>query len=184
MNKVPPEERTPYVIVAFQECERMNTLTNEIRRSLKELDLGLKVTRMSIFLNHKIQYVFLNIFMYVLCIFSLILFNVLCCGFIKLQGELTITSDMEDLGNALYLDGMPESWAKRAYPSLFGLAQWYADLLLRVKELETWVSDFQLPAAVWLAGFFNPQSFLTAIMQQVRVLSDDWWAELLIQLSH
>ena len=43
MNKVPPEERTPYVIVAFQECERMNTLTNELKRSLKELDLGLKV---------------------------------------------------------------------------------------------------------------------------------------------
>ena len=45
MNKVPPEERTPYVIVAFQECERMNTLTNEMKRSLKELDLGLKVKR-------------------------------------------------------------------------------------------------------------------------------------------
>lgn len=41
MNKV--EERTPYVIVAFQECERMNYLTGEMRRSLKELDLGLKV---------------------------------------------------------------------------------------------------------------------------------------------
>lgn len=74
---------------------------------------------------------------------------------------------MEALGNSLFLDGMPESWAKRAYPSLYGLTQWYADLLLRIKELETWVSDFQLPAAVWLAGFFNPQSFLTAIMQQV-----------------
>lgn len=37
------EERSPYVVVAFQECERMNTLTNEIKRSLKELDLGLKV---------------------------------------------------------------------------------------------------------------------------------------------
>ncbi len=34
------EDKTPYVLVALQECERMNTLTNEIR---KELDLGLKV---------------------------------------------------------------------------------------------------------------------------------------------
>lgn len=41
MGKV--EERTPYVIVAFQECERMNYLTSELKRSLKELDLGLKV---------------------------------------------------------------------------------------------------------------------------------------------
>ena len=49
------EERTPYVIVCFQvflppllcllalqECERMNTMVAEMRRSLKELDLGLK----------------------------------------------------------------------------------------------------------------------------------------------
>jgi len=37
------EEQTPYVIVSLQECERMNGLMNEIRRSLKELHLGLKV---------------------------------------------------------------------------------------------------------------------------------------------
>lgn len=41
----------------------------------------------------------------------------------------------------------------------------YSDLLLRIKELENWTADFQLPAAVWLGGLFNPQSFLTAIMQ-------------------
>ena len=41
--KVPVEERTPYVIVAFQESERMNMLTSEMRRTLKELNLGLKV---------------------------------------------------------------------------------------------------------------------------------------------
>ncbi|KAK6170907.1 hypothetical protein SNE40_019193 [Patella caerulea] len=124
MGKVSLEERTPYIVVAFQECERMNMLTSEIRRSLKELDLGLK-------------------------------------------GELTITADMEDLSNALFLDTIPETWNKKAYPSLYGLGAWYADLLQRVKELETWTSDFQLPAAVWLGGFFNPQSFLTAIMQQM-----------------
>ena len=30
---------------------------------------------------------------------------------------------------------------------------------------EGWTSDFNLPSSVWLPGFFNPQSFLTAIMQ-------------------
>ncbi|XP_068770010.1 dynein axonemal heavy chain 9 [Struthio camelus] len=116
------EERTPYIVVAFQECERMNILTSEIKRSLKELDLGLK-------------------------------------------GELTMTSDMENLQNALFLDTVPESWIKRAYPSMASLGEWFADLLNRIRELETWTGDFSLPSAVWLAGFFNPQSFLTAIMQ-------------------
>ncbi|NWV62948.1 DYH17 protein, partial [Malurus elegans] len=116
------KEKTPYTVVALQECERMNILTHEIRRSLKELDLGL-------------------------------------------QGELTITSEMEDLSNALFYDSVPESWTRYAYPSLLSLATWYADLLLRIRELEVWTTDFVLPAAVWLAGFFNPQSFLTAIMQ-------------------
>lgn len=37
------EERTPYIIVAFQECERMNMLVREMKRTLKELELGLKV---------------------------------------------------------------------------------------------------------------------------------------------
>lgn len=38
------EEKTPYTVVALQECERMNTLLKEMRRSLKELDSGLKVS--------------------------------------------------------------------------------------------------------------------------------------------
>ncbi|XP_049940954.1 dynein beta chain, ciliary-like [Schistocerca serialis cubense] len=116
------EDRTPYVIVAIQECERMNALTSEMRRSLRELNLGLK-------------------------------------------GELTITSDMEDLEAALFMDTVPASWTKRAYPSMLTLGPWFVDFLLRLRELEEWSSDFQLPSAVWLAGFFNPQSFLTAIMQ-------------------
>ncbi|XP_039082400.1 dynein heavy chain 17, axonemal [Hyaena hyaena] len=117
-------EKTPYVVVAFQECERMNILTNEMRRSLKELNLGLK-------------------------------------------GELTITTDMEDLSIALFYDTVPDTWVARAYPSMMSLAAWFADLLLRIRELEAWTTDFALPTTVWLAGFFNPQSFLTAIMQSM-----------------
>lgn len=35
-------DRTPYVIVCLQECERMNTLIFTIRSSLTDLDMGLK----------------------------------------------------------------------------------------------------------------------------------------------
>ncbi|XP_048221904.1 LOW QUALITY PROTEIN: dynein axonemal heavy chain 9 [Perognathus longimembris pacificus] len=118
------EERSPYIVVALQECERMNILTREIRRSLRELDRGLK-------------------------------------------GELTMASDMENLHNALYLDTVPESWARRAYPSTACLAAWFLDLLSRIKELEAWTGNFAMPPTVWLTGFFNPQSFLTAIMQSM-----------------
>lgn len=37
------EERTPYQVVALQECEQMNVLTQEIKQSLSSLNLGLKV---------------------------------------------------------------------------------------------------------------------------------------------
>lgn len=36
-------ERSPYISVCLQECERMNLLLAEIKKSLNELDLGLKV---------------------------------------------------------------------------------------------------------------------------------------------
>nr|XP_020145462.1 dynein heavy chain 11, axonemal [Microcebus murinus] len=114
--------RNPYVLVCFQECERMNILIREIRASLQQLDLGLK-------------------------------------------GELTLSPDMEAQQSALSYDTVPDTWSKLAYPSTYGLAQWFNDLLLRCRELDTWTQDLALPAVVWLSGFFNPQAFLTAIMQ-------------------
>lgn len=59
-----------------------------------------------------------------------------------LKGELTITSEMEVLENALFLDQVPQIWAARAYPSLLGLTSWFVDLLMRLRELETWSTDF------------------------------------------
>ena len=38
-------ERSPYSSVFLQECERMNLLLAEMRRSLLELDMGLKGER-------------------------------------------------------------------------------------------------------------------------------------------
>jgi dynein heavy chain, axonemal len=41
-GRVPPEERTPYINVAFQEANRMNRLLSAISQGLKEVRLGLK----------------------------------------------------------------------------------------------------------------------------------------------
>ncbi|KAK7945776.1 hypothetical protein WMY93_001504 [Mugilogobius chulae] len=117
-------ERSPYILVCFQECERMNTLISEIRRSLKELDLGLK-------------------------------------------GELAISSEMEKLQSALFFDNVPDTWTKLAYPSIYSLSVWFNDVLQRCKELDSWTQDLSLPSVVWLSGLFNPQSFLTAVMQSL-----------------
>ncbi|CAD7085079.1 unnamed protein product [Hermetia illucens] len=114
---------TPYVVVALQECERMNILMKEMRRSLKELLLSLK-------------------------------------------GELAMTAEMETLLDALFYGNVPRKWEKYAYPSLLPFHQWFADLTLRIKELQGWCSDFVLPSSIWLGGFFNPQSLLTAIRQE------------------
>ncbi|XP_030369376.1 dynein beta chain, ciliary [Scaptodrosophila lebanonensis] len=121
LNRV--ERKTPFVVVALQECERMNALIREIKRSLRELMLGLR-------------------------------------------GELTITQEMERLDHAIFYDHVPAAWAMLAYPSMLGLQGWFADLLHRIKELAGWLNDFKLPCAIWLGGLFNPQSFLTAIMQE------------------
>ncbi|KAM8734967.1 dynein axonemal heavy chain 11 [Acanthopagrus schlegelii] len=117
-------KRSPYILVCFQECERMNLLLTEIRRSLNELDLGLK-------------------------------------------GELTMSYNMENLQSALFTDSVPDSWARLAYPSTKSLAQWFSDLMSSCRELDSWTQDLVLPAVVWLSGLFNPQSFLTAVLQSI-----------------
>jgi len=59
-----------------------------------------------------------------------------------LQGELTITPEMELMEESLFMDRVPETWAKRAYPSLLPLTAWFADVQIRLKELENWSQDF------------------------------------------
>lgn len=49
---------------------------------------------------------------------------------------------MEDLQNHLFMESVPLSWTKRAYPSTLGLSSWFADLLNRITELSNWSADF------------------------------------------
>ncbi|GBF97683.1 flagellar outer dynein arm heavy chain beta [Raphidocelis subcapitata] len=124
------DEVTPYAMVAIQECERMNALLREMRRSLAELDLGLR-------------------------------------------GDLTMSEPMVRLLRSLAADAVPASWRNLAYPSLRPLGSWLSNLLARAAQLTEWTADLGVPRVVWLSGLFNPQSFLTAVMQ-TTARRNDW----------
>jgi len=82
------------------------------------------------------------------------------------KGELTMSPQMEDMANALFLEKLPFWWAKLGFPSTRPLKSWRVNLQDRCQQLDDWVNDpLQIPKATDIARLFNPQSFLTAIKQ-------------------
>ena len=60
---------------------------------------------------------------------------------------------------------IPPAWAAASGPSLRLLSGWLDHLRQRAAQLSEWTTDLTTPHSVWLPGLFNPQSFLTAVMQ-------------------
>jgi len=82
-----------------------------------------------------------------------------------LRGDLTISDDMEALMDALFFEKIPPGWEKKSYPTLRSLGPWVTDVIQRCSQLSDWTGDLAVPKVSWFPGFFNPQSFLTAVMQ-------------------
>jgi dynein heavy chain, axonemal len=81
-------------------------------------------------------------------------------------GELTMSDAMDTLKSCLYLDKIPPLWQKRAWPSLRPLQSWLTDFTSRLNQLDEWQNNpLSIPKVTWISGLYNPQSFLTAIMQ-------------------
>ena len=82
-----------------------------------------------------------------------------------MQGALNITDKMEALSLSLSVNRVPKNWEEVAYFSKKALVLWFADLLERVKQLEEWSAELELPKSLWISGLFNPMSLLTSVMQ-------------------
>ena len=83
------------------------------------------------------------------------------------RGMLTMSERMEDLASSLYLDRVPKRWETLAYPSLRTLGTWIIDLQSRITQLSEWAGNpGESPLVAWISGLFNPQSFVTAVMQK------------------
>ena len=68
------------------------------------------------------------------------------------------------MGSACFDQRVPASWTSTAYPSLKPLGPWFKDLVLRLEFLAKWI-ELGVPSAFWVSGFYFPQGFLTAALQ-------------------
>jgi len=75
---------------------------------------------------------------------------------------------MEELYRSLFLNHVPATWAKLAFPSTKALAAWVDNLTLRAAQLQNWVDSPSkgAPLVTRIDYLFKPVSFLTAILQR------------------
>lgn len=81
-----------------------------------------------------------------------------------LKGLVVLSSELEAMGNAIFDQKVPITWMNAGYPSLKPLSSWYKDLLQRLDFISQWEMN-GVPSIFWISGFYFPQGFLTAILQ-------------------
>ena len=81
-----------------------------------------------------------------------------------LHGEIGMSSDLDELGAALYNGTLPSHWARKAPQTQKKLASWMVHFERRDRQYRGWALEGE-PRVVWLAGFHIPGTFLAALVQ-------------------
>lgn len=98
-----------------------------------------------------------------------------------IEGTIIMTADLVNAINMVFDFRVPTKWQMQAgaeiswlTPSLSG---WIKGLIDRHYQLNSWLTKGSRPISFWLTGFYNPQGFLTAAMQEVtRQHSEQKWS--------
>lgn len=98
-----------------------------------------------------------------------------------IDGTTTMTAELVDAINKVFDARVPVKWQMQGgaeiswlTPSLGG---WIKGLTDRHFQLNNWLTKGSRPISFWLTGFYNPQGFLTAAMQEVtRQHSEQKWS--------
>ncbi|OAF70538.1 hypothetical protein A3Q56_01708 [Intoshia linei] len=81
-----------------------------------------------------------------------------------IKGLLVMDTKLYDIFMSFINNKLPKLWADNAYPSMMNLNTWVFDLMMRCNFIQNWI-DVTIPKSFWISGFFYPQGFLTALLQ-------------------
>eukprot|EP01063_Lacrimia_lanifica_P030854 TRINITY_DN4987_c0_g4_i2.p1 TRINITY_DN4987_c0_g4~~TRINITY_DN4987_c0_g4_i2.p1 ORF type:complete len:4157 (+),score=1788.38 TRINITY_DN4987_c0_g4_i2:76-12546(+) len=81
-----------------------------------------------------------------------------------IKGLVVMSSELDAVYQALFINQIPGAWAGKAYPSLKPLASWVSNLVERLAMIDKWFKEGK-PNVYWVSGFFFPQAFLTGTLQ-------------------
>ena len=92
-----------------------------------------------------------------------------------LDGKIIMSPVLQNAQDFLFDARVPMNWVNVAWPAL-SITMWFQEVLRRLEQLDLWAKTGR-PSVYWLAGFFNPQGFLTAVRQEItRGHKADNWA--------
>ncbi|XP_006816780.1 uncharacterized protein LOC100369618 [Saccoglossus kowalevskii] len=153
-SAVPDEMPEMLGYVLLQECYWLNALLCHIRQSLYELDKHL------------------------------------------LGGEHAIPEELLETTKSLQEEFVPISWTHpNCQPSTHTLLTWLNDLNKRYSQLKQWIKEGKVPSqkrtesqgahgeltSVWLGGLCNPSALVTALRQEMAVLSECLLSEVILE---
>ncbi|CAJ1398655.1 unnamed protein product [Effrenium voratum] len=82
-----------------------------------------------------------------------------------IKGLIVMTAELEELGKSVFVNEVPEMWAKKGPLSLKPLSSWFPDIIARVSFFQNWNDLGHTPPVHWISGIFFPQAFFTGAMQ-------------------
>ena len=98
-----------------------------------------------------------------------------------IEGTIIMTAELVDSIDKIFDFRVPTKWQFQAGAEISWLTPtlggWIKGLIDRHYQLNNWLTKGSRPISFWLTGFYNPQGFLTAAMQEVtRQHSDQKWS--------